>query len=47
MGEEWWAKGTNIYEGPGINVLRAPKNGRTFEYISGVRCAFFTMDSAV
>lgn len=20
MGEEWWAKGTNIYEGPGVNV---------------------------
>ena len=35
MGEEWWGKGTNILEGPGINVMRVPYNGRTFEYISG------------
>ena len=31
MGLEFWNKGANIQEGPGINVLRAPKNGRTFE----------------
>jgi beta-glucosidase len=35
MGLEFWNKGANIQEGPGINVLRAPKNGRTFEYVSG------------
>ena len=35
MGEEWWGKGTNFLEGPGINVMRVPYNGRTFEYISG------------
>mmetsp|Transcript_46634 Transcript_46634/g.129611 ORF Transcript_46634/g.129611 Transcript_46634/m.129611 type:complete len:592 (-) Transcript_46634:489-2264(-) len=35
MGEEWWGKGTNILEGPGVNVMRVPYNGRTFEYISG------------
>ena len=22
MGEEWWGKGTNTLEGPGINVMR-------------------------
>jgi beta-glucosidase len=35
MGEEFWNKGTNIQEGPGINVARIMKNGRNFEYISG------------
>ena len=35
MGEEWWGKGTNILEGPGVNVMCVPYNGRTFEYISG------------
>eukprot|EP00935_MAST-01C_sp_MAST-1C-sp1_P000813 g813.t1 len=35
MGEEWWGKGTNFFEGPGLNVMRIPQNGRTFEYISG------------
>ena len=25
----------SVQEGPGINVLRAPRNGRTFEYVSG------------
>ena len=34
MGEEWWGKGTNIFEGPGVNVARIQKNGRNFE------CAF-------
>lgn len=35
MGEEFWGKGTNIQEGPGINIARNMVNGRTFEYISG------------
>jgi len=35
MGEEWWGKGTNFLEGPGVNVMRVPQNGRTFEYMSG------------
>jgi beta-glucosidase len=35
MGEEFWGKGTNIQEGPGINVARIMKNGRNFEYVSG------------
>lgn len=28
MGLEWWGKGTNILEGPGVNVARIPHNGR-------------------
>ena len=35
MGEEFWAKGTNIQEGPGACISRVNRNGRTFEYISG------------
>lgn len=35
MGEEFWAKGTNIQEGPGVNVARIQHNGRNFEYMSG------------
>jgi beta-glucosidase len=35
MGEEWWGKGTNILEGPGVNLMRIPYNGRTFEYMVG------------
>eukprot|EP00928_Gymnodinium_smaydae_P088293 TRINITY_DN72405_c0_g1_i1.p1 TRINITY_DN72405_c0_g1~~TRINITY_DN72405_c0_g1_i1.p1 ORF type:complete len:721 (+),score=76.68 TRINITY_DN72405_c0_g1_i1:82-2163(+) len=35
MGEEFWGKGTNFLEGPGMNVMRVPHNGRTFEYLSG------------
>ena len=35
MGMEFWAKGTNIQEGPGINIARIENNGRTFEYLSG------------
>ena len=35
QGEEFWGKGTNIQEGPGINIARIDRNGRTFEYISG------------
>jgi beta-glucosidase len=32
MGEEFWNKGTNIQEGPGVNVARIQRNGRNFEY---------------
>ena len=32
MGAEFWAKGTNIQEGPGINIARVMTNGRNFEY---------------
>ena len=35
MGEEFWGKGTNIQEGPGVNVARIMQNGRNFEYMSG------------
>lgn len=35
MGEEFWSKGTNIQEGPGVNVARVQHNGRNFEYMSG------------
>ena len=35
MGEEFWAKGTNIQEGPGVNVARIMHNGRNWEYMSG------------
>ncbi len=35
MGTEFWAKGTNIQEGPGVNVARIQRNGRNFEYASG------------
>lgn len=35
MGEEFWNKGANIQEGPGVNVARIQKNGRNFEYMSG------------
>lgn len=35
MGEEFWAKGTNIQEGPGVNVARIQRCGRNFEYMSG------------
>ena len=35
MGEEFWGKGTNIQEGPGVNVARVMHNGRNFEYMSG------------
>ena len=32
MGAEFWAKGTNIQEGPGINIARVMTNGRNFEW---------------
>ena len=35
MGLEFWSKGTNIQEGPGVNIARIENNGRTFEYLSG------------
>ena len=35
MGEEFWNKGSNIFEGPGVCIARIEKNGRTFEYLSG------------
>ena len=35
LGQEFWDKGTNIYEGPGVNIARNELNGRTFEYLSG------------
>ena len=35
MGQEFWGKGTNIQEGPGVNVARIQHNGRNFEYMSG------------
>lgn len=35
MGEEFWAKGTNIQEGPGVNMARIMHCGRNMEYMSG------------
>lgn len=35
MGQEFRGKGANVFLGPGVNVARVPRNGRTFEYISG------------
>ena len=35
MGEEFFAKGSNVQLGPGVCVARVPKNGRNFEYLSG------------
>ena len=35
LATEFKNKGANVILGPGLNVLRAPLNGRTFEYISG------------
>eukprot|EP00322_Chrysochromulina_rotalis_P031894 CAMPEP_0115890084 /NCGR_PEP_ID=MMETSP0287-20121206/33166_1 /TAXON_ID=412157 /ORGANISM="Chrysochromulina rotalis, Strain UIO044" /LENGTH=368 /DNA_ID=CAMNT_0003346839 /DNA_START=111 /DNA_END=1214 /DNA_ORIENTATION=- len=35
MGDEFYRKGANVQLGPGVCVLRVPKNGRAFEYISG------------
>ena len=33
--KEFKGKGANMILGPGLNLLRTPLNGRTFEYISG------------
>ncbi len=35
MAREFVAKGANVWLGPGLNVLRVPFNGRSFEYLSG------------
>jgi len=35
MGEEFWGKGTEMLEGPGVNIARVMKNGRNWEYMSG------------
>ena len=35
MGEEFFAKGSNVQLGPGVCVARVPRNGRNFEYLSG------------
>jgi len=35
MGEEFRGKGANVQLGPGLNVMRIPRNGRAFEYLSG------------
>ena len=33
MGQEFFAKGTNVQLGPGLNVMRLPQDGRNFEYV--------------
>jgi len=35
MGAEFYAKGSNVQLGPGMNLARIPQNGRNFEYCSG------------
>lgn len=35
MGQEFRAKGANVFLGPGLNVARVPHGGRNFEYLSG------------
>lgn len=35
MAEEFRGKGANVQLGPGMNIARAPLNGRNFEYVSG------------
>ncbi len=32
VGDEAWRKGFNVLLGPGLNLARDPRNGRTFEY---------------
>jgi|TARA_B110000211_G_C13803984_1_gene431850 beta-glucosidase len=36
MGKEFYAKGANVQLGPGLCLARVPRNGRNFEYLSGV-----------
>lgn len=35
QGQEFYDKGANVQLGPGLCLLRAPLNGRAFEYMSG------------
>ncbi|GBG34762.1 Beta-glucosidase cel3A [Hondaea fermentalgiana] len=35
MAYEFAEKGANMLLGPGLNVMRVPRNGRNFEYLSG------------
>ena len=35
MAAEFRGKGADALLGPGVNVLRVPWNGRSFEYLSG------------
>lgn len=35
MGAEFFQKGANVQLGPGLCLARVPRNGRTFEYITG------------
>ena len=35
QGKEFYDKGANVQLGPGLCLLRAPLNGRAFEYMSG------------
>jgi len=35
IAKEFADKGANMLLGPGLNVMRVPENGRTFEYLSG------------
>jgi len=34
VGRETWQKGMNVLEGPGVNLIRDPRGGRNFEYLS-------------
>jgi beta-glucosidase len=33
IGDEAWRKGFNVLLGPGLNLMRDPRNGRDFEYL--------------
>ncbi|CAK8993736.1 Thermostable beta-glucosidase B (Beta-D-glucoside glucohydrolase) (Cellobiase) (Gentiobiase), partial [Durusdinium trenchii] len=35
VSREFVEKGANVLLGPGLNLMRVPRNGRTFEYLSG------------
>lgn len=35
LGREFYHKGANVLLGPGLEVIRVPRNGRNFEYLSG------------
>ena len=34
IAQEAWHKGLNVLLGPGVNLIRDPRNGRNFEYVS-------------